>query len=92
MQHALVEFEMVPAEPERLGKPEAVRKEHEEEGCAAKPPASFASCFKDPLDFFGSEVLAFARPAGSAGLTNFSLYASWGRFWHGREGKYLPNS
>ncbi len=55
---------MARAEPERLGEPEAVGKEHEEEGSVAESPASFASRFNGPIDFFRSEVLAFARAGG----------------------------
>jgi len=92
MQDALVEVDMFPTEPERLGKPEAVRKEHEEEGGVAEPPASLVSGINHPLDFFRGEVLAFARPAGRAGVVDFSLYASWGGCEHRRKGKCFPRS
>ena len=64
MQHALVEGEVAPAEPEGLGQSKAVRKKHEEQRRVAEPPAPFASCFDKLLDFFRGEVFTFARPAG----------------------------
>jgi hypothetical protein len=82
VQHALVEVEMVPSEPERLDEPEAMRKEHEEEGAITQSPSPFARCFDKPLNFFGGEMLALAWSAGRRGLRDFSLFASWWGFGH----------
>jgi len=92
MEDALVEVEMIPAEPERLGEPQPMREAHEEEGGVTEAPAAFASCLNKPLDFFGSEVLAFAWPAGRAGFANFSLYASWGGSRHRYAGECFQHS
>ncbi len=81
---------MAPAEPERLRKSKAMRKEHEEEGRVAEPPAPFASRFNELPNFLRGEVLAFAWPAGGAGFADFSLYASWGGFAHSRKGVCFP--
>ena len=85
MQHALVEVEVIPAEPERLAEPQAMRKKHEEKSSVAEPPAPLASRFNELLDFFGSEVLTFARPAARAGLADSSLYANWEGFGHSQK-------
>ena len=84
MYDALVEIEMVPAEPERFSKSQPVGKAHEDQGGIAESPAPFSRGVDERLDLFWGEMLAFPRPASRTRNTNISFYAVWRGIWHGR--------